>query len=64
MIGINIDINEGNETGVSDGEIIGTTLGAMYGISLGACVGTKLGSSEYFTDGTAYGKIEGLLLGD
>ena len=56
--------NIGNELGLSDGKLLGTILGNIYRTTLGVDIGTDLGSLDEPFDGSNYGKLEGLLLGD
>ena len=60
---IDLGTNECIELCFWDGKILGTTLGAPDVFLLGTHDGEELGWLSGSTDGVAYGKLEGLLLG-
>ena len=50
--------------GLSNGNVIGTLLGNVDGITIALDVVTEMGYLDGPFDGSNYGKLEGLLLGD
>ena len=56
--------NEGILLGVSNVKMLGTILVNVYGIAVGIDVRTELESLNGYFDGSNYGNIEGLLIGD
>ena len=54
----------GNEIGFSDGKIPVTILGNVYKINLVIDIGTEMGYLNGSFDGSNYGNIEGLFIGE
>ena len=59
-----IKINVVTKLGLQDWEIMVTTLGYVNRLIFGAYEGIELWWSECYVDGTAYGTLDFLLLGD